>query len=132
MKLKYPDTDIDFDGSPRNFLECFDVYDREETLGEVLNRFDPNDPVQLSELIRQYVFDPPRVAHLTAGHRALLILELKKALDENYDFGPMFTSDQNSPAVIELPSKWVIRDPRGFFEEIYRQAKVHWSENVTR
>ncbi len=41
MKLKWPNSDIDFDVHLRFFLGCFDIYDREETLGEYLNQFNP-------------------------------------------------------------------------------------------
>jgi hypothetical protein len=43
MTLKIPGTNFDFIVSPAYFLAEFDIYDREEDLGEELNRFDPNN-----------------------------------------------------------------------------------------
>ena len=50
MTLLYPDSDIPFHPNPGWFLGAFNCYDREETLGETLNRYDPLDPVQLQAL----------------------------------------------------------------------------------
>ena len=57
MTLLYPDSDIPFHPNPGWFLGAFNCYDREETLGETLNRYDPLDPAQLQALYDAYVFD---------------------------------------------------------------------------
>ncbi len=51
MTLKIPGTNFDFIVSPAYFLAEFDVYDREEDLGEELNRFDPNNSSDLKKPI---------------------------------------------------------------------------------
>ena len=56
MSLKHINSSADFIVDPRDFLNCFDVYDREETLGEELNQFDPNEQVQLEDLFERYFF----------------------------------------------------------------------------
>lgn len=43
MKLYYPDTNFEFDPSLSYFIGDLDIYDREETLGVYLDRFDPNN-----------------------------------------------------------------------------------------
>lgn len=36
------------------FLGAFDIYDREETLGEELSQYDPNNPSDRAKLVKNY------------------------------------------------------------------------------
>jgi hypothetical protein len=126
MKLKYPDSEVDFVVEPRYFLGVFDVYDREETLGAELDRVDPNDSKQLTELLRRRFFEGPRVAKLSAEHKVELTRVLKRALDENYDFAKLFDAETDHWDCFSLPGSWQVRNPRAFFEEIYRLAGEYW------
>lgn len=54
MRLKHVNSSADFIVGPEDFLNCFDVSDREETLGEELNQFDPNKSGQLKNLFDRY------------------------------------------------------------------------------
>lgn len=56
MRLKHVNSSADFIVGPEDFLNCFDDYDREETLGEELNQFDPNKSGQLKTLFDRYFF----------------------------------------------------------------------------
>ena len=49
-----PSTGQPYVPTPAYFLGCFDIYDREETLGEELEKFDPNNPVDREVLILNY------------------------------------------------------------------------------
>jgi hypothetical protein len=74
MLLKYPNSNVDFVVTPAYFLGDFDVYDREETLGARLEKFDPNNDEQLQVVLEQYFFRGARATGLTAEHKAELVL----------------------------------------------------------
>lgn len=88
MTLLYPDSDIPFHPNPGWFLGAFNCYDREETLGETLNRYDPLDPAQLQGLYDAYVFDEfGEQSGFTSAHRAAMATNLIAALSETkHDF----------------------------------------------
>jgi hypothetical protein len=128
VKLKYPDSDFDFVVGPAYFVAQFDVYDREETLGVEYGQFDPNDPKQLTALLRKHFFESPWIARHSVEHRVELTRILKLALDSNFDFAPLFDpyAIGASSALEYYSLPWRVRDPRGFFEELYRLAREYW------
>ena len=127
MKLKHPNSEADFVIEPRYFLDVFDVYDREETLGAKLSRIDPNDPQQRIALLREWFFEDPDIAKLSAEHKVELSRVLRRSLDENYDFARLFDRETDHWDFFSLPGSWEVRDPRGFFEEIYRLSLEYWT-----
>ncbi len=130
MRLKHINSSADFIVDPKDFLNCFDVYDREETLGEELNQFDPNEQVQLEDLFERYFFCGGILA-LTPAHKVELVRVLKDALDNKYfDFSEIFHADHDAPDTIYLPTAWNIDNPRGFFENIYRIVVERWKEDL--
>lgn len=130
MKLKFPDSNVDFIVGPSYFLGDFDVYDREETLGAQLARFDPNDLNQLRDLLRERFFEGPRVAKLSAEHKKELLRVLASALEENFDFSALIEPDINSGNNFALPDSWAIKDSRVFFAAIYHQACLYWKDEL--
>jgi hypothetical protein len=85
-----PGTDQPYIPTPSYFLGCFDVYDREETLGEELEKYDPNNPVDRKELIIKYCLAGGR----SHRHRLLLYKCLEEALqNKNYDFQSLLKYD---------------------------------------
>jgi len=129
MTLTYPHTGILFNPSLAYFLGEFDIYDREESLGEYLNRFDPNDRKQVRLLSEQLFFNGARVKSLTAEHKKVLFELLVEALGEpDHDFRSVFEMDEDD--CFCLPFDWEIDNYRLFFEEFYRLAIDHWGDEL--
>lgn len=129
MKLTYPNTNIPFNPSPMYFLGEFDVYDREESLGEYLNQFDPNDRAQVNQLLQKLFFQGARAQALTSAHKKVLIEALLAALrDPDYDFLPAFQPEEADTFC--LPFDWEIENGRLFFEEAYRLAMEFWGAEL--
>lgn len=128
MKLKYPNSSLDFKPSLGWFLGAFDVYDREETLGEKLDRVDPLDPVQLQQLFDQFVFAHIDEAHgYTAEHKAEIVKCLVAALrKETYDFSAHLPDYEDGANDFFLPSSWAFPRPRYVFEQAYLATVRHW------
>ncbi|MGF6151506.1 hypothetical protein [Pseudomonas fluorescens] len=112
--------------TPSYFLGCFDIYDREETLGEELEKFDPNNPADREELILKYSLPRKR----TYRQRFLLYKCLEEALqNEDYDFESLLAHDPESYS--SFPDGWdEMENPRGFFEDIYRLASEAWKDDL--
>ena len=110
------------------FLGCFDIYYREHTLGEELEKFDPNDPADREELILKYCL----VRNRTYRHRFLLYKCLEEALqDKSYDFQSLLEYDPE--AYSSFPCGWdEMENTRVFFEDIYRLATVEWKDDLQK
>lgn len=110
------------------FLGCFDIYDREETLGEELEKYDPNDPADRETLILKYCLSRKR----TYRQRFLLYKCLEEALqDDNYDFQSLLKYDPE--AYSSFPDGWdEMENTRVFFEDIYRLAIVVWKDDLQK
>jgi len=123
-----PGTEEPYIPTPSYFLGCFDIYDREETLGEELEKFDPNDPADREALILQYCLPRKR----TYRQRFLLYKCLEQALqDKNYDFQSLLKYDPE--AYSSFPDGWdVMENTRSFFEDIFRLAAVAWKEDLQK
>ncbi|WP_064615973.1 hypothetical protein [Pseudomonas sp. GR 6-02] len=123
-----PDTQQPYIPTPSYFLGCFDVYDREETLGEELERFEPNDPTDREELILKYCLPRKR----SYRQRFLLYKCLEEALqDKNYDFQSLLKYDPE--AYSSFPDGWdEMKDTRAFFEDIFRLATVEWKDDLQK
>jgi len=131
MALKYPDSDVDFNVTPAYFLGDFDIYDREESLGEYLNKYDPNDPEQLHKVLLEIFFEGGRVSKLTVEHKEVLLKSLSSALkDENYNFQELVSHENDFDDCFNLPHEWDFSRPRFFFEEVYRMAVNLWGNEL--
>lgn len=123
-----PGTGQPYIPTPSYFLGCFDIYDREETLGEELERFDPNDPTDREELILKYCLPRKR----SYRQRFLLYKCLEEALqDKNYDFQSLLKYDPE--AYSSFPDGWdEMKDTRAFFEDIFRLVIVEWKDDLQK
>lgn len=131
MALKYPNSNVAFVVGPGYFLGDFDVYDREETLGAKLDKFNPNDKSQLHLLLDEYFFNGARVASLSPEHKAELIRVLEAALNnEEFDFSALVTHERDPEDYFTLPDSWSIKDPRSMFINIYNITLEHWRNDL--
>lgn len=132
MTLFYPDSDIPFHPNPGWFLGAFNCYDREETLGEILNRYDPLDPAQLQALYDAYVFDEfGEQLGFTSVHRAAIATNLIAALSETkHDFAAYLAIDESEEEWC-FPSVWAFPRPRYSFEQAYLALLRHWGVELT-
>jgi hypothetical protein len=119
MKLKYPDSSADFDASPAFLLRDLDVCDREGTLGAELGSFGPNDSMQLTSLLRQYLFEQPFRRTLGVEHKAEPLRILKRSLDEEFCFASLV---RPGGAADHLVLPWDTRNLRAFFESLILTA----------
>ncbi|WP_434648634.1 hypothetical protein [Pseudomonas sp. D1-2] len=124
----YPGTGLPYTPTPSYFLGCFDIYDREETLGSELEQFDPNEPADREKLIVEYALKGRR----SYREKYLLYKCLEVALlDREYNFQVLLEHD--SQECSSLPDGWdEMENPRLFFEEIYRLAGEVWKEDLYR
>ena len=129
MKLKYPGTNIDFDVTPEIFSGAFDIYDREEDLGEELNKFNPNDPSDLEALFDKYFFN---IRHESIAfeleHKIHIEKMLKDALLKCEDMGFYLHSEDDD--YFYLPSEWLVENPTMFFAQAYRGIIKNWGAEL--
>lgn len=123
-----PGTGLPYIPTPSYFLGCFDIYDREETLGVELDRFDPNDVSDREKLIVNYSLKVRR----SYREKFLLYKCLEEALlDNGYDFQALLEDDPEEHS--SFPYGWdEMDDPRVFFADIYRLAGDFWSEDLRK
>ena len=123
-----PGTEQPYVPTPSYFLGCFDIYDREETLGEELEQFDPNNPADREELILKYCLTRKR----SYRHRFLLYKCLEEALqDAAYDFKSLLAYDPE--AYSSFPCGWdEMENTRAFFEDIFRLATLEWKDDLQK
>lgn len=128
--LKHPFLNIPYQPKLQYLLSAFDIYDREESLGATLERYDINSPTDREDLIRTYITD--RSTDLNYRHRKALIDVLSAALSDNaYDFSKVLSQDPHSYCT--LPFGWdSMRSPRAFFEDIFRLANEEWKDDLQK
>ncbi|WP_455884905.1 hypothetical protein [Pseudomonas spelaei] len=128
--LKHPFLDIPYEPKLRYFLGPFDIYDREETLGEEFARYDINNNADREYLIKKHIID--KSTDLNYRHRKSLFDILGAALnDDNYDFSQLFA--QAPGYYCTLPWGWAdMADPRIFFEDIYRLTQEGWKDDLQK
>lgn len=125
-----PSTGQPYVPTPAYFLGCFDIYDREETLGKELEKFDPNNPVDREVLILNYSLT--KRWKITYRQKFLLYKSLGDALrDSSYDFQALLEHD--SQTCSSLPNGWdTMKNPRIFFEDIYKFATEVWADDLRK
>lgn len=88
--LKYPDDSEPYLPRISYFLGGIEIYDREETLGEELWAYDPNDKGNRNEVIRKYIL-PIFECGENYRHRYILFKALENALqNQAFDFASLF------------------------------------------
>ena len=125
QSLKHPGSDLDFSVDVGYFLGDLNVYDREESLGALLETYDPNRSSDLTALVRDRILASKRFERLSADHKRILLQKLRGALALDDDFAKFF-DPESAGDFFALPYSWEIREPRKFFEEIYRQIVESW------
>lgn len=124
-RLKHPGSDIDFRVDAGYFLADLNVYDREESLGVMLDKFDPNSHSDLQELVSTKILGSKRFARLSSEHKLRLLAVLREALQNDNDLDRFFNRELFEDG-FSLPFSWDVRNPIEFFDEIYRQARELW------
>lgn len=130
--MKSPFDNVTLPWEPRlsYILGGLGIYDREETLGEELRKYDPNSYHDRQTIIRNYVLRD--LIYLSYRHRFALFKLLESFLsDNNFDFASQFESDYDECSTIAW-DETEIEDPRGFFEEIYKIASEEWKEDLLK
>lgn len=128
--LMQPFTNFPYEPRLSHFLGGISIYDQEETLGEALWVYNPNNYEDQKKIINNFIvswFD-----HLTYRHRFVIYKLLENYLqDANFDFSKEFESDYDDPRILAW-DETEIMDPRGFFEHIFEIASESWKDDLVR
>jgi hypothetical protein len=130
--VKSPFENINLPWEPRlsYILAGLEIYDREEEIGEVLRKYNPNLCLERYEIIKKFVLRD--LDYLSYRHRFALFKVLEEALaDSEFDFSTQFESDYDECITIAW-DETEIDDPRGFFEDVYRLASEEWKEDLQK
>jgi hypothetical protein len=127
VPLLAPNSSAPFIPTPAYLLGVFDVYDREETMGEELGLFDPNTPGDLKRLLDGWFFLAWSEAHgYTIQHRWEFAKSVADALERpGFDFAATFCN--NDDEGFYPPYKWNITDARLFYVRAYKLLIDRWS-----
>lgn len=103
------------------------TYDREDTLGEELGRYDPDNQYDREFIIINYCL--VLGVSFTYRHKHLLFRCLEDALaDERYNFDRYFEHDLEGTT--SFP--WDVQGARVFFEEILRLVRICWKSDLEK
>ncbi|APC16336.1 hypothetical protein BLL42_11580 [Pseudomonas frederiksbergensis] len=126
--LKWPMYDLPFEPTLLYWLGGISIFDREETLGEALWEYNPNDKLDREKIIRFFLLTD--LEYLPYRHRFLMFRILEDALKlSDFDFSTQFESDYDANTSMAW-DETEIDDPRGFFEDIYRLASEEWKDDL--
>lgn len=128
--MKSPFENVNLPWEPRlsYILGGLEIYDREEELGEVLWKYNPNLRRERCEVIRTFVLRG--LGYLSYRHRFALFKILEGALaDREFDFSTQFESDYDECITIAWDETEIV-DSRGFFEDIYALASLEWKDDL--
>ncbi|WP_455827114.1 hypothetical protein [Pseudomonas graminis] len=125
-----PDNGTPYIPTLHYFLGGFDIYDREETLGEELSSYNPDIQSDRHELIKRYFLH--RHSNSSYREKYLLFTCLEKALSEKeYNFQAIFEDDPEEYS--SLPAYWdKMKNPRAFFEDIYLIIVDEWRSEISK
>jgi len=128
--LKSPFLDEEFVPDLMWFIGQFDVYDREETRGVILGGYNPDDEHDRSVLIVKYGLD---LEYLSYRHKYVLMSFLETKLnDSGFDFQSLFEIDEDCAGSWPRGEWYNLKDPKGFFQDIYILAKKAWREDLQK
>lgn len=126
--LRDPFVNENFEPNLMWFIGAFNVYDREETRGEELEAFNPDNHLDREILIVRYSLN---LGCLSYRHKFLLFEFLAKKLkDCSYDFQFLFNIDDVYDSSWPRAEWYSLKDPRGFFEDVYRLASEEWKDDL--
>lgn len=128
--LKSPFMDIPYTPTVSHVIGALSIYDLEDTVGEALWKYDPNNEKDREIIIILFVLKD--LMYLSYRHRFVLMSVLKNALDSpDFDFAKEFKSDYDDYITMAW-NETEIADPRGFFAEIYRLANQAWKDDLQK
>ena len=130
--MKSPFENVNLPWEPRlsYLLAGLEIYDREDTVGGVIRKYNPNASQDRCEIIERFVLRG--LDYLSYRHRFALLKVLEVALaDDYFDFSTQFESDYEECSTIAW-DETEIENPRGFFEDIYRLACAEWKDDLQR
>ena len=126
--LMHPYLNVPYNPSLGHFLGGFDIYDREESLGEELSEYDPDCPSDRDFLISKFIVK--RFAALSYRHKFVLVSVLGDALDGDPSvFLEVLEHDPILPS--SLPPGWdEMKNPKAFFEDVYLKLSEAWIDDL--
>jgi len=128
--LKHPFSDVPYEPRLSAFLRGIEIYDREHTLGEELQQYDPNNAEDREKIINLYIL--PALNHLSYRHKFVLIKKLEiELLKRETDFNLLFESDYDDPRTIAW-DETEIKDAHDFFERILINSKRNWHNDLAK
>ncbi|AZE89800.1 hypothetical protein [Pseudomonas orientalis] len=128
--LKSPFRDTPFTPKISYILAALSIYDLEETKGEALWKYNPNNSKEREIIIRDFILK--ELMYLTYRHRFILISMLQDALENpDFDFAKEFESDYDEYITMAW-DETEITDPRGFFADIYLLANEVWKDDFQK
>ncbi|WLH77103.1 MULTISPECIES: hypothetical protein [unclassified Pseudomonas] len=128
--LRDPFLNEPFDPNLKWFIGVFDVYDREQSLGKVLEKYNPNKKVDREVLIKNYALN---LNHLTYRHRYVLLKALESNLsDESYDFQSLFEISEEDASSWPRAEWYELESPRDFLLDIYVLAQILWKDDLQK
>ena len=128
--LKSPFADKPFEPTLSYILAALSIYDREETKGEKLWKYNPNNINDRETIIKSFILKD--LMYLSYRHRYVLMTILKDALSTpNFDFSKEFEIDHDAYITMAW-DETEIENPRGFFMEIYRIANEEWKDEFQK
>lgn len=130
--LTDPFTGLPFTVDLRFFATCFDVFDREEDLGEELNCLDPNNDQQLKQLFIKRLFSSKYTHKYMPHHKYDVARVLEQALlNPSTDFKSVLSWQNLVDIDVSLPTAWMIRDARHYFWVAYCALIDTWKLEIT-
>lgn len=128
--LKHPFLEKPYVPNINSFLGGIEIYDREETLGEELWKYDPNKASDREEIIKKYILTS--LNYLSYRHKFVLLEKLGELLSiEGYNFSSYFEYLEEEYRSLAWYADEIV-DPRGFFSKIYEIAKIEWKEDLIK
>ena len=128
--LRDPFLNEPFDPNLKWFIGVFDVYDREQSLGKVLDKYNPNEKVDREVLIKNYALN---LNYLTYRHRYVLLKALESNLsDESYDFQSLFEISEEDASSWPRAEWYELENPRDFLLDIYVLAQILWKDDLQK
>lgn len=130
--MKSPFGNVNIPWTPRvsYVLAGLEIYDREDEIGGVLRKYDPNLSRDRQQIIEKYI--SPELEYLSYRHRFALMKVLEEALaDQAFDFPSQFASDFDECFTFAWNEE-EISDSRGFFEDIYKFLNERWKDDLRK
>ena len=128
--LRDPFLNEPFDPNQKWFIGVFDIYDREQSLGKALEKYNPNKKVDREVLIKNHALN---LIYLTYRHRYVLLKALESNLsDESYDFQSLFEISEEDASSWPRAEWYELESPRDFLLDIYVLAQILWKDDLQK